>query len=82
MNCKNTVQEKIWPLKVSYNYHDVCENIAVVFILPNSSSLIQSMDEGVTPTFKTWYLKKKFGTSVKAVDDKNMSKRILEKFHC
>ena len=76
------MKEKIWPLKVSYNYQDFCEHIAVVFILPNSSSLIQSMDEGVTPTFKTWYLKKQFGTSVKAVDDKNMSKRILEKFHC
>jgi len=54
----------------------------VVFILPNSSSLIQSMDERVIPTFKTCYLKKKFGTSLKAVDDKNTSKRILEKFHC
>jgi hypothetical protein len=30
----------------------------------------------------TCYLKKKFDTSVKAVDDNNMSKRILEKFHC
>jgi hypothetical protein len=52
-----------------------------VFILPNSSSLISSLD-GVIPTFKTCYLKKKFGTSVKAVDDKNMSKGILEEFHC
>jgi hypothetical protein len=24
----------------------------------------------------------KFGTSVKAVDDKNMSRGIFEKFHC
>jgi hypothetical protein len=40
------------------------------------------MDEGVIPTFKTCYLKKKkFGASMKAVDDKSMSKRILEKFH-
>jgi hypothetical protein len=52
-----------------------------MFILPNSF-LIQPLDEGVILTFKTFYLKKMFGTSMKAVDDKNMSKRILEKFHC
>lgn len=85
------MQEKIWPLEVFLfltvpmlcltTIQDFCHHIKVMFILPNSF-LIQPLDEGVILTFKTFYLKKMFGTSMKAVDDKNMSKRILEKFHC
>ncbi|GFG29801.1 hypothetical protein Cfor_00232 [Coptotermes formosanus] len=51
----------------------LCEHIKVVFIPPNTSSLIQPMDQGVIATFKAYYLKKTFDMLGKAVDDKNMS---------
>jgi hypothetical protein len=61
---------------------DLCEHIKVVFIPPNTSSLIQPMDQGVIATFKAYYLKKTFETLVKAVDDKNMGVKEFWKNFC
>lgn len=50
-----------------------CQHIKAVFIPPNITSLIQTMDQDVRATFTGYYLKKTSDTLVKATDDKNMT---------
>jgi hypothetical protein len=62
---------------------DVDENINVMFLPPNTSSLIQPMDQGVTATFKSYYLRRTFIQMVKdtvgedKIYVKDFSKRTL-----
>ena len=37
--------------------------VEVVFLPPNTTSIIQPMDEGLIATFKAYYLKKNYGTT-------------------
>lgn len=48
---------------------DLCENIQIVYLPPNTTSLIQPMAQGVISTFKAYYLKKIFDAVAKASDN-------------
>uniref|UniRef100_A0A8C4Q849 Uncharacterized protein n=2 Tax=Eptatretus burgeri TaxID=7764 RepID=A0A8C4Q849_EPTBU len=52
---------------------DLSENIKVVFLPPNTTSLIQPMDQGVIATFKTYYLRRTFANLVKSTDNDHMT---------
>jgi hypothetical protein len=47
---------------------DTDENIHVMFLSPNTTCLIQPMDQGVIATFKSYYLWKTFTQLVKDTD--------------
>jgi hypothetical protein len=49
---------------------DLSENIKVVFLPPNTTPLLQLMDQGVTATFKAYYLCRTFAKLIEATDGK------------
>ncbi|XP_007498102.2 tigger transposable element-derived protein 1-like [Monodelphis domestica] len=52
----------------------LCENIKVIFLPPNATSLLQPMDQGTIATFKAYYLRKIFEQAVvKTIGDDAMS---------
>jgi len=50
---------------------DLHPNIKVVFLPPNTTSLIQPMDQGVTATFKAYYLRRTFAQAIAATEEDN-----------
>jgi hypothetical protein len=50
---------------------DIHENINVMFLPPNTTSLIQPMDQGVIATFKSYYLWRTFIQMVKDTASEN-----------
>lgn len=47
------------------------ENIKLMYLPPNTTSLIQPLDQGVIATFKKYYLRKTFRQAVKATEGEN-----------
>ena len=43
---------------------DLCENVKVIFLPPNTTSLIQPMDQGTIATFKAYYLRRTFKQAI------------------
>jgi hypothetical protein len=80
------VQKKIWPFNILLIVnnafgsltviHELGEHIKEVSISPDSTSLIQPMDEGVMSTYKAFYLEKTFNMLVKTVDSKMLLKEL------
>ena len=59
---------------------DLKENIKVVFLPANTTSIIQSMDQGVIATFKTYYLQITFTNLVKLTDNQMTVKEFWKPF--
>ena len=53
------------------NLCDLNENVQITFLLPNTTSLIQPMDQGVIATFKAYYLRRTFSQAIKATTGEN-----------
>lgn len=47
------------------------ENVKITFLPPNTTSLIQPMDQGVIATFKSYYLRRTFSRAIKATTGDN-----------
>ncbi|KAK4309429.1 hypothetical protein Pmani_018926 [Petrolisthes manimaculis] len=54
---------------------DVHPNVKVVYMPPNTSSIIQPMNQGVIATFKKYYLRRIFSQALKATDNSEMTLR-------
>jgi hypothetical protein len=50
---------------------DLHSDIRVVFLPPHTTSLIQPIDEGVSGTFKAYYLKRAFAHCIAATEEDN-----------
>ncbi|XP_007056461.2 tigger transposable element-derived protein 1 [Chelonia mydas] len=50
------------------NLDDLCENVKVVFLPPNTTSLIQPMDQGAIAAFKAYYLRRTFDQLIRGTD--------------
>jgi DDE superfamily endonuclease len=50
----------------SISISDFHENVKVLFLPPNTTSLLQPMDQGIISTFKAYYLRRTFSQAVKA----------------
>ncbi|XP_053571656.1 tigger transposable element-derived protein 1-like [Bombina bombina] len=48
-------------------------NVKVVFLPPNTTSLIQPMDQGVIASFKAYYLRRTFSQAVRATQNDEMT---------
>jgi hypothetical protein len=46
--------------------NDLSENVKVVFLPPNTTSLLQPMDQGIVSTFKAYYPRRTFAQAVQA----------------
>ena len=57
---------------------DFHPNVKVVYLPPNTTSIIQPMDQGVIATFKKYYLRRTFRQALKATDETDMTEGILE----
>lgn len=42
----------------------LCENVKVTFLPPNTTSLLQPMDQGIIATFKAYYLRRTFAYAI------------------
>jgi len=86
VNCENIVQKKIWPFNILLIVNNALgsptviqelgEHIKEDIIPPDSTSLIQPMDEGAMSTYKAFYLEKTFNMLVKTVDSKTLLKEM------
>uniref|UniRef100_A0A8C0GDB3 DDE-1 domain-containing protein n=1 Tax=Chelonoidis abingdonii TaxID=106734 RepID=A0A8C0GDB3_CHEAB len=47
---------------------DFHPNVKVVFLPPNTTSILQPMDQGAIANFKAYYLRRIFAEAVKATD--------------
>ncbi|KAF6351683.1 hypothetical protein mRhiFer1_010179 [Rhinolophus ferrumequinum] len=56
---------------------DPHSNIKVVFLPPNTTSLIQPMDQGVTAAFKAYYLGRTFAPAI-ATTEKDTEKTLVQ----
>ncbi|XP_026482715.1 tigger transposable element-derived protein 1-like [Ctenocephalides felis] len=54
---------------------DIHPQIKVVFLPPNTTSLLQPMDQGVIASFKAYYLRRTFSQAVKANENDGMELR-------
>ncbi|XP_053568008.1 tigger transposable element-derived protein 1-like [Bombina bombina] len=54
---------------------DMHPNVKVVFLPPNTTSLIQPMDQGVIASFKAYYLRRTFSQAVRATQNDEMTLR-------
>ncbi|CAF4869938.1 unnamed protein product [Pieris macdunnoughi] len=59
------------PLRIA----DIDPQIKVLFLPPNTTSLLQPMDQGVIASFKAYYLRKTFSQAVKANKNDGMELR-------
>lgn len=50
------------------NLGDLCDNVKVVFLPPNTTSLLQPMDYGAMKAFMSYYLRTTFIQLIKATD--------------
>nr|XP_006114880.1 tigger transposable element-derived protein 1-like [Pelodiscus sinensis] len=50
---------------------DLSENICVLFLLPNTTSLIQPLDQGAIAAFKAYYLRRTFARLIRETDSEN-----------
>ena len=48
---------------------NLTDNWKFLFMPPNTTSLIQPMDQGVISTFKSYYLRRTFQQFINAIDD-------------
>lgn len=58
--------------------HDMtnwCDNIHVVFLPPNTTSLIQPCDQGIIATFKAYYTRRTIKDMIHATDEQEISVR-------
>ena len=58
------------------NFHP---NVKVLHLPPNTMLLIQPMDQGVTATFKKYYLRHTFHQAVKASDESGTTLQLFWK---
>ncbi|XP_066943489.1 tigger transposable element-derived protein 1-like [Macrobrachium rosenbergii] len=61
------------------NIGDFNENVKVVFLPPNTTSLIQPMDQVAVATFKAYYLRNTFAQAVQATDNEEKDLRTFWK---
>lgn len=54
---------------------DISNNIKIVFLPPNTTSLIQPCDQGIISTFKAYYLHSTLASFVKVTEQQNISVR-------
>ncbi|XP_072270768.1 tigger transposable element-derived protein 1-like [Pyxicephalus adspersus] len=54
---------------------DMHPNVKVVFLPPNTTSLLQPMDQGVIASFKAYYLRRTFSQAVRATQKDGMTLR-------
>lgn len=54
---------------------DISENIKLVFLPPNTTSLLQPLDQGVIQTLKSYYLQSTLADLVKVTNEKGISVR-------
>lgn len=54
---------------------DVHSNVKVVYMPPNTTSVLQPMDQGVIATLKKYYLRRTFRQALKATGNSNMTLR-------
>ena len=54
---------------------DISNNIKIVFLPPNTTSLIQPCDQGIISTFKAYYLRSTLANLVKVTEQQNISVR-------
>ncbi|XP_066960710.1 tigger transposable element-derived protein 1-like [Macrobrachium rosenbergii] len=57
------------------NIGDIDESVKVVFLPPNTTSLIQPMDQGFVAMFKAYYLWNMFAQAVEATDNEEKDLR-------
>lgn len=53
--------------------NDVHPNVKVMFLPPNTTSLIQPMDQGVIVNFKAYYVRTTFAQALAAIDNQNIT---------
>ncbi|CAM2112135.1 unnamed protein product [Caretta caretta] len=51
------------------DYEALCRNVSVLFLPPNTTSLLQPMDQSVKATFKAYYLRRMFSMLIKETAD-------------
>ncbi|XP_042215701.1 tigger transposable element-derived protein 1-like isoform X3 [Homarus americanus] len=65
---------------------DLHPNIKVVFLPPNTTSLIQPMDQGAIAAFKSYYLRRTFAMAISATEDDEKTLKEFWKeynmYHC
>lgn len=54
---------------------DLHPNVKVVFLPPNTTSLLQPMDQGVIASFKAYYLRRTFSQAIRATQKDQMTLR-------
>jgi len=69
-----------WPLSLHWW---VVKNVNFVFLPPNTTSVIQPIDQGVISTFKSYYLRRTFQLLISETDgqDKPTMLEFLKKFN-
>nr|XP_014424896.1 tigger transposable element-derived protein 1-like [Pelodiscus sinensis] len=60
---------------------DMHPNVKVVFLPPNTTSLIQPMDQGVIASFKAYYLRRTFSQAVRATQKDEMTRELADAFY-
>jgi hypothetical protein len=58
---------------------ELSSNVKVVFLPPNTTSILQSMDHGMIATFKAYYIRETFSQAVK-ITNLNEGAPILKEF--
>ncbi len=50
---------------------DLNEHVKIIFLPPNTTSLIHPMDQGIIATFKAYYLRQTFSNAIKTTTGEN-----------
>lgn len=59
---------------------DLSDNLKFLFMPPNTTSLIQPMDQGVISVFKSYYLRRTFKQLIIAIDDSEKNSTTIPEF--